>query len=443
VRYDQYIYFAESIRAHREELTALAEELEVREEPLTPLEARLVIETAEARLQAVEDGFRYHALPARHRYAARLGARLSRVWARIRSWTKPRIGQLKHYEPRPLRVPAKYFATRPPEPAPTVSIVTPSFEQGRYLDRTLYSVVSQKYPALEYIVQDGGSSDETLEILERFAPLLARWVSEPDEGQGDAINRAFAGTTGEIMAWLNSDDLLLPGALAYVARYFAEHPDVDVVYGHRLMIDENDGQIGAWILPGHDDLALTLADYVPQETLFWRRRIWNAVGASVDTSFAYALDWDLLLRFRDAGAKMVRLPRYLGAFRVHDAQKTTANDEVGFEEVQFLRQRIHGRVVPVTEVLERLRPYFARHVVVHSWCRFVDRLPVKRQEVVVAPVEPWLRLPERDRLASEQDLSRALAVARNGDEPDEGTGAEPAASGTTAVHAPNQRRSAG
>ena len=201
---------------------------------------------------------------------------------RLHAWTTPRIGILRQYDPKPLLVPEQYLLEAPPEPAPTISIVTPSYEQGRFLDRTLYSVASQGYPALEYVVQDGGSSDETLEVLRRYEPVLTRWASEPDEGQADAINRGFRNTTGEIMAWLNSDDLLLPGTLSYVARYFAEHPGVDVVYGNRLMIDENDAQIGAWILPAHDDVVLTYADFVPQETLFWRRRLWDSVGGSVD-----------------------------------------------------------------------------------------------------------------------------------------------------------------
>ena len=256
---------------------------------------------------------------------------------------KPRIGRLRQHDPRPLRVPARYLRTRAPEPAPTITIVTPSYQQGRFLDRTIYSVVSQQYPRLEYVVQDGGSSDGTLDVLRRFDHALTRSVSEPDGGQADAINRGFSETTGDVMAWLNSDDLLLPGSLAYVARFFVEHPDVDVVYGNRLLIDENDGQIGSWILPRHDDLALTLADFVPQETLFWRRRVWDAVGGRVDPDFGYALDWDLLLRFRDAGAKMVRLPRYLGAFRVHDEQKTTVFDLLGLDECARLLARVHGR----------------------------------------------------------------------------------------------------
>jgi len=246
-------------------------------------------------------------------------------------------------------------------------------------------VLSQQYPALEYVVQDGGSSDETLEVLKHFEGSLARWGSEPDKGQGDAINRGFRDTTGELMAWLNSDDLLLPGSLAYVARFFVEHPEADVVYGHRLIIDENDGQIGAWILPRHDDRALTLADYVPQETLFWRRRVWDAVGSRVDPSFGYAVDWDLLLRFRDAGAKMVRVPRYLGAFRVHDEQKTTASHLLGSAECSRLRERVHGRELSVHEIAERLKPYLVRHLFVHMGHRFVDQLPIARVLVQTDP----------------------------------------------------------
>jgi glycosyltransferase involved in cell wall biosynthesis len=306
-------------------------------------------------------------------------------------WPWPRIGHLRHHKPRALCVPASYFKATPPRPAPTISIVTPSLQQGRFIARTLYSVLDQQYQALEYVVQDGGSNDETLDVLEAFAPLLTRWASEPDDGQADAINRGFAQTSGEIMSWLNSDDLLLPGALAYVARYFAEHPKVDVVYGYRLMIDDHDAEIGAWILPAHSDVALTLADHIPQETVFWRRRIWDAAGGRVDSSFTYALDWDLLLRFRAAGATMTCLPRYLGAFRVHDAQKSTTTEDVGEEECALLRERVHGRPVSINEVLHGLRPYLVRHVLVHTRRSALDRLRLRRVRVQTVPPEAWLR----------------------------------------------------
>jgi len=395
----QQLYLADRLHEHRERLTATVKDLAERGTPITELEARLLADAGTARLLEVENALRHEAQRRRNHW-------LHRRVERVRSWWQPRIGTLRQYTPRPLTLPATYFQSRAPADAPTVSIVTPSYQQGRYLGRTLYSVVSQEYPALEYAVQDGGSSDETLEVLQRFEPALTCWRSEPDAGQADAINRGFQETTGEIMAWLNSDDLLLPGSLAYVARYFVAHPDVDVVYGHRLMIDENDGEIGAWILPTHDDFTLTIADYIPQETLFWRRSIWEAAGSSVDESFGYALDWDLLLRFREAGARMVRLPRFIGAFRIHDEQKTSASDAIGVAECSRLRERMHGRVVPIDEVLRRLKPYFRRHLLVHKRQRLIDRFPGRREIVRTAPSGKWqgktgLQRPQHSTIAED------------------------------------------
>lgn len=375
---------ANLLQEHLARLHAVIDDLAERGEPVSEMEARLLLEAASARVREIEHALRQDA--SRPIRALRHGARAGE---RVQSWTRPRIGRLVHYPPRPIRLPAPYFRERAPDPPPVISIVTPSFQQGRFLDKTIYSIVTQQYPALEYHVQDGGSTDQTLAVIARFEPSLTSWASEPDAGQADAINRGFRQTRGEIMAWLNSDDLLLPGSLAYVARYFAEHPDVDAVYGHRIMIDETDGQIGAWVLPRHDDRVLTLADYVPQETLFWRRRLWDAVGGGVDPSYTYAVDWELLLRFRAAKARIVRLPRFLGAFRVHEAQKTTANDVVGLAEMAMLRESIHGRHVPVDEVLRALRPYFARHILHHSWQRFVDRLPLARVTFQASPDDDW------------------------------------------------------
>jgi glycosyltransferase involved in cell wall biosynthesis len=371
VRRDQELYLAEILRTHREQLERTVAEISERRRPLTPLEARLFIDQAKGAVDLVEGALRRSA--AMHRLR-----RPRLIAARLRSWTKPRIGRLRHYQPKPLRVPHSYLDTRLPEHVPTISIVTPSYGQGRFIERTLYSVISQDYPALEYVVQDGGSTDSTVEILRRYEHALTEWISEEDEGQADAINRGFTRTTGEIMGWLNSDDLLLPGSLAYVARYFVEHPQVDVVYGHRLMIDENDGQIGAWVLPSHDERALMLADYIPQETLFWRRRTWDAAGGRVDQDFAYALDWELLLRFQEIGAKMVRLPRFIGAFRVHDEQQTTVAEALGSTECARLRQRVHGYTPAIEDVLKGLRPYFLRHILIHTRVRAGDRLLPRR-----------------------------------------------------------------
>jgi carbamoyltransferase len=276
---------------------------------------------------------------------------------------KPRLGTLNQHEPRQLSLRLSAAPRVNPLAAPKISIVTPSFKQAGFIERTLRSVLDQQYPNLEYVVQDGGSEDGTREILERYAGRLAAWESRADAGQAEAINRGFAKTGGEIMAWLNSDDILLPGALAYVADFFTRHPEIDVVYGHRVLIDENDRQIGRWMMPTHNDQVLSWADYIPQETLFWRRRIWDKAGAKVDESFRFAMDWDLLVRFRAAGARFARLPRFLGGFRIHERQKTSAAiSDTGSQEMDRIRQRLHGRVPSAIEVRKAVAPYLLKHI---------------------------------------------------------------------------------
>ena len=250
-----------------------------------------------------------------------------------------------------------------PDPAPVISIVTPALNHARFLEKTISSIVGQAYPRLEYVVQDGRSTDGSVAILERYARSLHHWESAPDSGQANAINRGFAHTTGEIMAYINSDDVVLPGALAFVASYFARHPHVDAIYSHRLIIDMQDLEIGRWILPRHDDDVLSWADYVPQETLFWRRRIWTAAGGCIDESFDFAIDWELLVRFLAHGAHIVRVPTFLSAFRVHEAQKSLAATDVGRVEMARVRERIHGRPVDEGEVHRAVRPYLLRHAV--------------------------------------------------------------------------------
>lgn len=274
---------------------------------------------------------------------------------------KNRLFELEQHPPRPLRLPRRYERCPLPARLPSISIVTPSLNQGEYLESTIRSVSDQSYPALEYVVQDGGSSDGTLEILKAYSSSLASWESAPDGGQASAINRGFERTTGEIMAYLNSDDVLLPGSLAYIARFFESNPEVDVVYGHRILIDGGGKEIGRWILPGHDNEAIAYADFVPQETLFWRRSAWESVGEKLDESFKFAMDYDLILRFRDAGLTFRRLPRFLGAFRVWQDQKTQSlwlNE--GLSETRRLMVRTLGKVVANPETGTPLQSYLRK-----------------------------------------------------------------------------------
>jgi glycosyltransferase involved in cell wall biosynthesis len=321
--------------------------------------ARAAERAAEEAARAAEEAAHHRRREAYYRSRRTLRARLS-----------PKLGVLDQYPPRPLHVPSSYRDRPDLLVPPLITLVTPSFGQARFLERTLESVLGQDYPRLEYVVQDGGSRDGTVAILERYQGRLARCVSAPDRGQAHAVNLGFAGSRGDVMGYLNSDDLLLPGTLHAVAATFERHPDVDVVYGHRVVIDEEDGEIGRWVLPPHDDEVLSWADYVPQETLFWRRRVWERVGSAMDESFRFALDWDLLLRFRDAGARFLRVPRFLGCFRLHAAQKTSARmEDLGRLEMARLRERCHGRSVTEEEIRRHTRPYLWRHLLAHKLYR--------------------------------------------------------------------------
>jgi GT2 family glycosyltransferase len=269
------------------------------------------------------------------------------------------IGVLQHYDAKPLR-----WDERLPKPQlrdaalPQIGIVTPSYGQERFVERTILSVLEQHYPKLRYVVQDGASTDRSPEIIARHVGRLHHWESTKDQGQADAISRGFRhidGTLGpeDVMAWLNSDDLLGPGVLRFVAEYFARHPQIDAVYGHRIIIDDDDRDIGRWVMPRHDRATLEWIDYVPQETLFWRKRAWDLVGG-IDPTYQFALDWDLLARFQQAGCRIVRLPYFLGAFRVHAQQKTSqAIHTTGAEEMRRIRTRFHGEKQDNPEMIEQ------------------------------------------------------------------------------------------
>lgn len=292
---------------------------------------------------------------------------LSWVKKRFKLFMQPKLGELQLYGPRDMSIPKWYLKANKPGAKPTISIVTPSYNQGIYLDKTIRSLITQNYPALEYIVQDGGSRDKSVEVLKRYDTFIKHWESVKDKGQSNAINLGFQHTSGEIMAYLNSDDILLPGTLHYVGEFFAAHPEIDVIYGHRVLIDQNDQEIGRWILPPHDNDVLSWADYIPQETLFWRRDIWEKAGGKIDESFRFAMDWDLILRFREAGARFARVPRFLGAFRIHQSQKTSSQiSQTGVDEMDRLRERCLNRYVNPLEISQAIKKYLNRHLIYHK-----------------------------------------------------------------------------
>jgi hypothetical protein len=308
------------------------------------------------------------ALEAANLHIERMSVRMARLEERIsRGWLRSKLSQkmmvFDQYAPRTLKTPPVYASAVPPEPAPRIAIVTPSFNQGHFLGATIESVLGQGYPNLAYHVQDGGSTDKTPSVLKRFGPALTS-ASAPDGGQAKAINLGFSTVESDIMSYLNSDDLLTPGTLAYVARFFSENPDVDIVYGHRIVIDVDGRETGRVVLPPHDPEALKWFDYVPQETLFWRRHVWTKLGG-IDESFQFAMDRDFILRAQAARMTFRRLPLFLGCFRVHSRQKTTAASDTGAREMAILRRRMIGHVPSDREVRRHMRPYLRRHVIAH------------------------------------------------------------------------------
>ena len=191
---------------------------------------------------------------------------------------------------------------------PKVSIVTPSFNQAPFLEQTLRSVLEQDYPNLEYIVIDGGSTDGSLEIIHKYADRLAYWQSQPDQGQTDAINQGFARASGEILAWLNSDDLLLPGAVSAAVRALQAHPEAAMVYGDALLINAEGKTIGKFPAAQTDYRKLRRGYvHIPQQASFFRADLWRQV-APLDVSFYFAMDYDLWVRLA-ALAPLVYVPQ--------------------------------------------------------------------------------------------------------------------------------------
>lgn len=221
-------------------------------------------------------------------------------------------------------------------PAIQLSVVTPSYNQGRYLTETLESVLAQEGDfTLDYVVMDGGSTDDSVAVIERYEDLVRRgawpvrcggitfrWVSEQDRGQSDAIAKGFARATGDVIAWLNSDDTYMPGALAKVAARFAAEPALALLYGKSQFIDEHGAVIGRYPTAPFDRERLAVFNFIAQPSTFMRRRAFDAVGGIAD-QLHYVMDYDLWIRLASR-FEPVYLPELLSTFRLHDESKTVS-----------------------------------------------------------------------------------------------------------------------
>ncbi len=221
---------------------------------------------------------------------------------------------------------------------PRISLVTCSYQQGRFLGATMRSVLDQRFAGLEYIVVDGASTDGSAELIAEHADRLAWWVSERDRGQTDALIKGFARSTGDIQGWLCSDDLLLPGALDTVADFFARHPEVDWIYGDALWIDAQGLPLRAKKEMGWSRTVFLFDhNYLAQPSVFWRRSLYERVGG-LQRDWNLAMDADLWLRFARV-SRPQHVAQYLSCMRYYPEQKTRALKPAGRKEDEALRRR--------------------------------------------------------------------------------------------------------
>ena len=239
-----------------------------------------------------------------------------------------------------------------------VSIVTPSFNQARFLEATMQSVLTQDYPNIEYIVVDGGSADESADIIRKYESKLAWWVSEKDKGQTDAINKGFARAKGEILAWLNSDDTYEPGAIQAAVKYLSDHPEAGMVYGDANFINE-EGRIIGKFNAAQTDYRLLRQGYVhiPQQTMFFRADLWKQVGP-LDPTFYFAMDYDLWTRIARI-APLHYTPQIWANFRLHSSGKTIVADDRCWPEMIRVHYRDGGGFFSVIVAKHYIRKMIA------------------------------------------------------------------------------------
>ena len=255
---------------------------------------------------------------------------------------------------------------------PRITIVTPSFNQGCYLEQTILSVLNQNYPNLEFIIMDGGSSDDSVNIIRKYEKYLAHWQSAKDAGQAAAIADGFRLGTGQILAYLNSDDIYLPGTLRKVGEFFKEHSSAEFIYGDCLLIDASSTVIRrTYPIEFDRDIFLYESQIIPQQSAFWRNDIYLKVG-QMNKNLSFCMDYDLFMKFMLAGVTFVRIKDVLAAFRLHGDSKSCRIRSVHDQEYRDILGEVIGRPIRSRDYMKI--PYLR----LKRYCReprgFIERL---------------------------------------------------------------------
>jgi glycosyltransferase involved in cell wall biosynthesis len=271
---------------------------------------------------------------------------------------------------------------------PRITIITPSYNQGAFIEQTILSVITQNYPNLEYIVIDGGSTDNTLAILQKYNDSIDYWVSEADRGQTHAINKGLFVATGEIIAYLNSDDYYLPGSLMAVAQHFQQFPETDLLHGRCLYVNQDGETIGEQLGDiNRFDQIIDLWNVwwkdrqFVQPEVFWSKRICQVVG-NFDESLFYAMDYNYWCRILMTGGVVKRIEQNLACFRKTDYQKSKASQKVAMELLNVVQPWLWSLNTPLSR---------QKRLVLQAQWLYQAKFLTQIEQCIQQQNRPWLR----------------------------------------------------
>ena len=245
---------------------------------------------------------------------------------------------------------------------PKISIITATYNQAEFIERTICSVLNQGYPSVEHIVIDGGSTDGTLSVLEKYDKDISYWVSETDEGQTHAINKGLERATGDLIGFQNSDDIYLPGAFWRVAEAAKKNPKAGLIYGDFLHIDDKDNVLDEQLLGAATFwVQVMLGPQVHNQAAFWRRSVSERLGL-LDQTFVFDMDYEYFSRILYAGYRAVHVSEFLGAFRHHSAAKTSNLGDVSKKELQQVADYYHQKARLLSYVPRKIGAPIAKSV---------------------------------------------------------------------------------